>query len=360
MARTKSLDGIRAISILMVTAGHALLTLPASVGENKVVQLFSNAALGVQIFFVISGYLITKLLLLERKKTGKIDLKGFYIRRVLRIFPVFFLYLITLVLLKYSLMPEVFRSYSLILFAALYLWNYKHYFKADPAGDNGNFYMAHFWSLSMEEQFYLLWPITFIRNRKNLIKITIAIMLLIPLVRIASYFLMPGSRPQVTMMLHTGGDTIIMGCFGALLEQTNTFKNSLVPILKSNLLILAVALFLFVLSPLLSMYLKGMYALTVGQSLNNLCIMALIFWAIYIPSAVSTALNSKILVHTGILSYSIYIWQPLILNHKTNFWINQFPQNILVVMAIAFLSYYAIEKPLLNLKKRFSANLHNT
>jgi len=354
MKRVKSLDGIRAISILMVTAGHALLTLPSSFSANKVVQLFSNAALGVQIFFVISGYLITKLLMIEREKTGRIDLKDFYIRRILRIFPVFFLYIIVLVLLKWSVMPNVFKDYSLILFAALYLWNYKHYFIQESASDNGNFYLSHFWSLSMEEQFYLLWPITFIKaNASLLIRITIGLIILIPFIRVATYFLMPASRPQVSVMLHTGGDAILMGCLGALIEQHTLFKNKCSWILKKSWLIFLVFLFLFIGSPLLTMRLKGAYLFTFGQTLNNVSIMFLLYWCMYVPSRVADVLNSKLFVQIGILSYSLYIWQPLILTEKTNVWINRFPQNIIAIFAIAFISYYLVEKPILGLKKRF-------
>lgn len=354
MKRIQSLDGVRAISILMVTAGHTLLTLPPALGNNKIIALFSNAALGVQIFFVISGYLITKLLLLEREKTGKIDLKEFYIRRVLRIFPVFFLYILVILILKWSIFPGIFTNYTLILFAALYLWNYKHFFIQDSITDNGNFYMSHFWSLSMEEQFYLLWPITLVKTSKpTLIKIAIGIMVLMPFIRIATYFLMPGSRPQVSTMLHTGGDTIIMGCLGALIEQSDFFQKKCLPLLHRKLIVFLIFIFLFVLSPLLNMHLKGAYLYTIGQSLNNLCIMALLFWAIYIPSKISSLLNSKPFVHIGILSYSLYIWQPLFLNEKTDCWVTKFPQNICIVFVVAFLSYYGVEKPILNLKKRF-------
>lgn len=354
MKRVKSLDGLRAIAILMVTAGHTFWTLPASVGSNTMAQLFCNAALGVQIFFVISGYLITKLLLLEREKTGKINIRDFYIRRALRIFPVFFLYILVLIILKYSLVPDIFTDYKLILFAVLYLWNYKQYFIKESVTDHGNFHMAHFWSLSMEEQFYLLWPVVFIKNNKErLIKITIIMMFIIPVIRVAGYFLMPGSRAEATIMLHTAGDTIIMGCFGALLEQTACFKERLIKILSSNLLIIVVFGFLFIISPLLGIHLKGIYTLTVGQSLNNLCILILLFWTVYIPSRISSVLNSKVLVHIGVLSYSLYIWQAIFMSHKINFWTNHFPQNIFFSFAAGFISYYLIEKPILRLKNRF-------
>lgn len=354
MKRVKSLDGIRAISILMVTAGHSLLTLPPRYSESKIILLFSNAALGVQIFFVISGYLITKLLLAEKEKTGKIDIRDFYIRRVLRIFPVFFLYILVLILLKWSVMPDVFQDYRLIFFAAFYLWNYKHYFIQENPADHGNFYMSHFWSLSMEEQFYLFWPITMIKaNQRLLIRIAICIIVIMPFIRVMTYFLMPGSRPQVSTMLHTGGDTIIMGCLGALIESSALFKGKILPMLRKNIIIILISLFLFVLSPILIMYFRGVYQYTIGQTLNNISILMLLYWAIHVPTKISIFLNHKIMVHIGVLSYSLYIWQPLFLTEKTSFWVNQFPQNILVVFVVALISYYWIEKPILSFKKSF-------
>lgn len=354
MKRIQSIDGVRAISILMVTFGHALFTLPQAISSNKIILLLCNAALGVQIFFVISGYLITKLLLIEREQTGRTSLKDFYIRRILRIFPVFFLYLGVVVALKYTLIPSIYTDYSLVIFAALYLWNYRHFFIQESPADNGSFYMGHTWSLSMEEQFYLLWPLTFLKNKKEtLIKIAIAILLLMPFIRIATYFLMPSSRFQMTTMLHTGGDTIIMGCLGALLEKTPFFGQRIVPLISRRLVILTAFIFVFFLSPIAGLYLKGIYKLTVGQTMDNLAIMILLFWCIYIPSKISLVLNSKIFVQIGILSYSLYIWQPIFLTDRAGAWINRFPQNILLVFAVALISYYLIEKPILKLKKRF-------
>lgn len=354
MNRIRSLDGIRAISILLVLLGHARETIPVDMSENKLFYLFSNSGLGVKIFFVISGYLITKLLMIEREKTGAISIKDFYLRRIFRIFPVFYLYILVLLVLKWFFIPGIFNDYTLIVFAGLYLWNYKDLF-IHSSDVNGSWFMGHLWSLSMEEQFYLLWPITFLKlHRSTLIKLVIAIILMMPVIRVATYFLMPGSRGQINMMLHTGGDSILVGCLGAMMESSRIFKEKWKKQLSNNLLIIPAAFFLFVLSPIVSkFYLKGAYSLTIGQSVSNLCIMIMIFWSIYIPSKVADLLNSKILVRIGVLSYSLYIWQQLFLTDKTDSWLNKFPQNLVIVFIVAFISYYIVEKPILNLKKRF-------
>jgi peptidoglycan/LPS O-acetylase OafA/YrhL len=359
MNRIKSLDGMRAISIIMVLLDHAEGTFPAAIRHSRLFHFFysffADGKLGVSIFFVISGYLITKLLIIERKKTGHVSIKDFYIRRILRIFPVFYLYIIVLIVLKTFFIPTLFENYTLVGFAALYLWNYQHLFPIHRLkSDNATWFFGHFWTLSMEEQFYLLWPITFTKiSTGTLKKVIIVIILSMPFVRLASYFFMPGSRGQISMMLHTSGFIILVGCLGALIENTSFFKERITPIINNNYLIGVIAVFLFIVSPLLNIRFGGIYDVPIGSTLNSLGIIIILFWSMYVPSKVSDFLNNKIVIQIGILSYSLYIWQQLFLNNKIHFWFNQFPQNIFLVFAVGFISYYGIEKPILQLKKRF-------
>ncbi|TRW23034.1 acyltransferase [Flavobacterium zepuense] len=353
MGRIKSLDGIRAISILMVLFGHASATMPKVQYTEYFFPFIFNANLGVKIFFVISGYLITKLLIVEREKTGRIDIKDFYLRRIFRIFPVFYLYILVILFLKFTFFPDIFTDYGIFLAAAFYCWNYKHLMFNGPPQDNGYWYFGHLWSLSMEEQFYLAWPLMFVKiNRDKLLKVVLALVILMPLVRIATYFLMPDSRGQLGMMLHTGGDTILFGCLGALIEKNERIKAILFKYLNKTALVAVVAILVFVVSPILNMKFKGSYQMVLGESFNAICITFLLFWCIYIPSKVANFLNYKFIAQIGILSYSLYIWQQLILTTNTNLWINKFPQNLGVVFVIALVSYYMIEKPILKLKKR--------
>jgi peptidoglycan/LPS O-acetylase OafA/YrhL len=118
-------------------------------------------------------------------------------------------------------------------------------------------------------------------------------------------------------------------------------------------LIISLGVFLFIISPILSHRFEGAYKLPIGAGLESLAIMLLLFWCIKISSKVADFLNCKIISHIGVLSYSLYIWQQLFLNNKINYWFNQFPQNILLVFVVAHVSYYFIEMPFLNLKKRF-------
>lgn len=356
--RIKSLDGIRGAFIIMVLIAHAFQTTPEFAANHKILVYYISGFghLGVRIFFVMSGYLITKLLLKEQEKNGRVNIRDFYIRRMFRIFPTFFLYIFAILLLKWTILPDIFRDYSLILFAAFYLWNYKHLFIHDTGAeaDKGNWFMGHFWSLSMEEQFYLLWPITFVKfKRLTLIKIILVIVAIMPFLRIVTFLFLPNSRPHVSEMLHTGGDAIMIGCLAALLEQAPQFREKYFKYVENQKLIFVVMFFLFVISPVLTWYLQAAYNLTVGITLNNISIMFLLFWAMYIPSKASDFLNKKFISHLGIASYSLYVWQQLFLTDKNDLWINKFPQNILVAITVGMASHLLAEKPILKLKNRF-------
>jgi peptidoglycan/LPS O-acetylase OafA/YrhL len=354
MNRIKSIDGLRALSIIMVLLGHAGETMPAGITDNFFFRSISDSALGVNVFFVISGYLITKLLLIEQEKTGKVNLKHFYLRRIFRIFPIFYVYILVLIGLKLFFIKDIFNDYKSVVIAGLYLWNYTELLNFNP-GAKGGWFFGHFWTLAMEEQFYLLWPIAFklCSNRQLLKKMVLIIIILMPLLRVATYVLFPKLRAQIGVMLPTNGDAILIGCWGALIECQAGFAQKYLKLFQSKLVPVSIFIFLFVISPLLTLRFKGAYDLPVGKSLLNISILYILFWSIYVPTYFARILNTKLLVQIGILSYSIYIWQQLILTPRIDTWFNKFPQNFVVVFIAGFLSYYIIEKPILKLKDRF-------
>ena len=137
-----SLDGWRAVSISLLLLGHSVFT-PGFPSFAKAFNSQGTGILGVRFFFVISGFLITWLLVGEREKTGSINLNHFYARRVLRIFPVNYVHLAVLGLLTAFRQP-----------ASAWLANFTYTTNFFPTG----FPTSHLWSLAVEEQFYLLWP----------------------------------------------------------------------------------------------------------------------------------------------------------------------------------------------------------
>lgn len=354
--RIKSLDGLRGVFILIVIAAHAMETIPKFYETQKVAFYYGMTigSLGVRMFFVMSGYLITRLLIVEQEKTGKVSLKDFYIRRAFRIFPTFFLYVFTILILKWTIVPDIFKDYYLVLAATFYFWNYKHLLGYDPQNDKGTWFMGHFWSLSTEEQFYVLWPFAFVKvKRATLVRAVIIIICVMPLVRVLTFVTMPDSRVWINSMLHTGGDSIMIGCLAALAEQIPGLKEKYFKYFQNPMIIISVLAFLFLLGPALTWRFQAAYNMTVGMTLNNLSIMYMLYNLMYVPSKVSNLLNTRIISQLGIASYSLYIWQQLFVTTKNDFWINKFPQNIIVALAVGMGSHYFVEKPILKLKNRF-------
>ena len=140
------LDGLRGVAIIVVLIHHQLTTF-----------LLKGGFLGVDLFFVLSGFLITGLLLSEFEHTGSISIRKFYMRRVLRLGPALALYLIACVIVAYYTQQiiSVQRQLKLIAYALLYSTNWRMAFDWDPVLDP----TAIIWSLSIEEQFYLVWPL---------------------------------------------------------------------------------------------------------------------------------------------------------------------------------------------------------
>lgn len=148
--RIPSLDGLRAISIFLVVIGHVSLSFPHS-GRwvNFFLQIFGNSDVGVLIFFVISGFLITTLLLQEFEKTGNICLSNFYLRRSFRIFPAFYCYMGVVFFLWMA--GNIHLTWAVFGTAALFLRNYGSLFiHSFPTGD---WFVGHTWTLAVEEQF---------------------------------------------------------------------------------------------------------------------------------------------------------------------------------------------------------------
>ena len=142
--RLPSLDGLRAISIATVIGGHAISAYPLP-KQLDLLGYFFDGSVGVRTFFVISGFLITYLLLRERNREGAVDLKAFYKRRILRIVPASYAFIA--VLFAFNAWAQL--SPCNFVTSLTYTKNYGCTAQID----------VHLWSLSVEEQFYLLWPV---------------------------------------------------------------------------------------------------------------------------------------------------------------------------------------------------------
>lgn len=248
-----SLDGLRALSVFAVILGHTNSEWLDRIPFNR---LFRDGERGVVMFFVISGFIITHLLLKELAQQGRISLKRFYLRRTLRIFPPFYVYLLTIAIL--SLLDWVQVTPASMLAAATYTWNYLPW--------AGGWVIGHCWSLTLEEQFYLLWPgCIAIFGRRASLSIAVGIILFSPLSRVATYYAWPALRGHTGMMLHSRLDTIMVGCLLALIIDMNLWTKFR-EVARHPATAIAAIIFLVAVDQPAEQHWKGSYTLPVGIS----------------------------------------------------------------------------------------------
>lgn len=342
-----SLDGWRAVAILIVVIAHTKLGL----GD---LTLFRNlfrpilGEFGVRIFFVLSGFLITSLLIKEHLKTGKINLASFFIRRFLRIFPVLYLYIFTVYIVNLTF--NLGLSFEYFIAPILYINNFPIF----PA----TWLLGHTWSLGVEEQFYLIWPLLF-KYCRNYIQILFIILLAMPFLSILNYlypklylvFLSP-----FLMYAHYifFGAAVSILCFKGFLDKGIALK-----MLKSKFAIFILFITVVILTTLTHKGLFGKVTIPFGDTLNALLISTLILNSIiYKNTILYKLLNAKGMKSLGTISYSLYIWQQLFILPTNSYPQLEkyfyFPFNIVLAIMAAIISYHFFEKPILKFKDKFS------
>ncbi len=326
-SRISSLDGWRAIAVAMVIVNHAGAVASRSASEFEASPWWNFGA-GVDVFFAISGFLITLRILEEWESAGAVDLSSFYIRRAFRILPP-----ALCVLLAAALLGLSGTTWNII--SALTFW--RNYL---PAGVSA-WPTAHFWSLSLEEQFYLVWPCILAlagRNRapRILFWSIMAVWLWRPLATL--------QWPSPAMMLRTDlrADGLLWGCLAAF-----AYRRIRIPgwLLAASLLVVTLTLSRYRWTVILPLALAAIVTATAQRP----------------GSILSSALDWKPLAWIGRMSYSIYLWQQLFL---TPSWVSPrmniswpISVRIAVILMVACISYYFIEKPCIRFGKRRTVRL---
>ena len=334
--RIPSLDGLRCIAVSLVLFSHLLGT-RGFFSPPKTSLLYGFGNLGVQVFFVISGYLITHLLLSELQRTNKIHLGKFYFRRTLRIFPPCYFMIGGLILLTAlgwsTLTPkDAFRALT-------YTSNYY-------PGRSWN--IGHTWSLGVEEQFYLLWPaVLVILGRRKGFFAAASVIFICPIIRVLLWHFY--RLPDIGHRFETVADAIATGCLLAGMREWLHTQKLYRSILESKFLLAApiVVVAALILGP------HPLSYFAVSPTVINLGIALCLDFAItYHRGVVGTILNSRPFVFMGVISYSTYLWQQIFLNRNSGSAITAFPLNITLAGAAAVASYYIVEQPCLRFRQR--------
>jgi peptidoglycan/LPS O-acetylase OafA/YrhL len=333
--RIGALDGWRGLAILLVLVDH--------VGEMTrrgwVHAATRTGATGVGIFFALSGFLITTLLLGEQKKYGRIDLGRFYLRRVFRLLPSVLVFVgVLFVLRKLNVLPIP----NLQLFAPLLL------FRNYIGGDWGSgWYTAHFWSLTVEEHFYLIWPLLLLATRANLkmltgIALTVAVWREVAL----HYHLFPG--PWAPGRTDIRIDSLLWGCILAIIFTRPEMRARLKTLLNAWVLLGLVIL------DIVSNALHGQHYYSVFEPI---ILALLVVWPILYPtSGLRRFLDQPALQAIGKISYSLYIWQQFWLLFpgvpQPFHWLQSFPLNLVLAFACGTATYLFVEKPCIEWGRR--------
>jgi peptidoglycan/LPS O-acetylase OafA/YrhL len=219
--------------------------------------------------------------------------------------------------------------------------------------ESRSWYVGHTWSLSVEEQFYLLWPaaLIFARTRRALM-IAAGVVLAVPLIRLGLWEIW---RLPIGARFETVADAIAIGC---VLAGTREWLHRMPAYVRAQ------ASPLFVLVPLTALAVNLLHDhpaafYLVGFPLVNLCVALTVDWAVtHSEGAVGRVLNARWLAFVGVMSYSLYLWQQPFLNRGSNADVTAFPLNIVLAITCALGSYYIIERPSLMVRRRIERHLN--
>jgi len=362
------LDGVRGVAILLVMAVHFVgNATPHTFGERLAVKLGNYGVLGVDLFFVLSGFLITGLLL--DAKGGRHYFRNFYARRTLRIFPLYYfvLGLLLVVLPRFATLPPPLEEARL---HQAWLWTYTANFYIAAKASWALTYLSHFWSLAIEEHFYLLWPlIVFTVSRKALARVCVAV--LVAGFTLRAWLALAGvSELSISVLTPCRVDTLCVGALLAVLARREGAADFLVGHSAPAAIVIGAATFLL-----------SLWCATTGIGLPVLhqlrgSLFALFFGALTLTSLrdprrslAAQVFQSRWLRIFGKYSYGLYVYHALIsyqmmtthfedrlgaaLGSHSLAIAGQTVLGVALSLGISVLSYELFEKQFLALKSLF-------
>lgn len=336
------IDGLRAVAVLMVFAYH--LKLPFAKG----------GLLGVTVFFVISGFLITRILTAEIDSTGGINLKHFWVKRIRRLLPAVLTMITILIFVSAIFSRVLFTKTCQELLPALFCYSNWHqifnqvsYFESAGAPSPLN----HFWSLAIEAQFYVVYPLVllFLARFDKRKKLTVGVTLGLAIVSLGLMWILfdPAKDPS---RVYYGTDTRIFSLlFGSLLAQAvewGDVEKKIPDIVRDVIGILSLVV-LFGMMVMIDGYSSFLYR--GGQGIASLLTVLVIFAVLNEDSILNRVLDLNLPGWIGERSYGIYLWHyPIILlisnGKKSSWWMIII--EVLLTGILSVLSYYFIETPI--------------
>ena len=341
------LNGIRAIAAMSVIISHIGLGLEYYKMHNLNFQSFSTHA--VTMFFALSGFLITFLLLKEKDAIGTIKIKNFYLRRIVRIWPLYYFYLfIIIVALKFKL------DYN-ILYYLFMVPNYPYAIRDALGATMTVAFLAHYWSVGVEEQFYLFWP-WIIKYSQNILKSLIAVAFGYFILKV--FLTISNVNETILLLLHYTrfGCLALGGIFAYLFYSENKiiiwFKRPVIEIISWALLTI-IFTDIFTLPKI------------IDHEIFSLLTLIIIINQVSNPKKI-ISLENKIFDYLGKISYGLYIYNPLVIflvslvvknyltsNKILNLAVIYFITTLTIII-ISHLSYFYFENQFLKLKNKFA------
>jgi peptidoglycan/LPS O-acetylase OafA/YrhL len=369
-----NLDGLRFISFFVVFVYHGSLSLISYLKDthpavhDTILFLFGHGNLGVNFFFVLSGFLITYLLIKEKEFTGTIHVPNFYVRRILRIWPLYYLcvavgFIGFAMLKKMSGQPlaENANPWYYIFFAANF--DIMHTWPEKPDA----LLLSVLWSVAVEEQFYLTWPLILKLVPYKYYRYVFPTIMLFSLV-FRSFYTGDNHYEFAVRYFHTFsviGDMALGGLFAYLVSYENKFKSFVINISKPSLLLL------YVVTLVITLFKDKIFVPGVPVIFERIviafCFGMIILEQNYAKNSLFKMSNFKVMSNLGIYTYGLYclhflglyfaikIMDGLHLNGSIT-WVSltMMLVALLLSIGIAFMSYHLFEKWFLKFKDKFA------
>ncbi|MCB9188161.1 MAG: acyltransferase [Flavobacteriales bacterium] len=346
----KNLDGVRAIAALMVMVFHFFQHYDH---DTKLLKILAKLAMfgqtGVSLFFVLSGFLITRILIHSRLSPNYF--KNFYIRRTLRIFPLYYLFLLIFYFVVPLALGKEIVPFGQQIYYYTYLQNFAITFDWTAKGP------LHYWSLAVEEHFYLFWPlVVYYLPNKKLWGVIIGIVVIAAVLR---YYLFSKGM-EVFYFTFTRFDALAIGAILALLELKDNFysyKN------RNYFLLGSILVFMPTIALWVLMSGSGNDIIQVSKfillAFTYFCLIGYVL-CLSREHLINRFLTTKFLNYTGKISYGLYVFHPLVyalcgIYLSTNY----FVVNLFICVGISYLvaglSFEFFESRFLKLKSKFQS-----